>query len=402
LPHAAAGTVYGNRKLEGIASPTAGRKIPTESTPRKPQDAVFGVTGPRCARAAKTIKRREFHRLTLLRSPATIAATMTYHRGKAAWRFSALLLVAGACLFVTSCTPTVNRAPVAVADVAPTEGYAPLVVHLDARQSYDPDRDSLSYVWTFDDAVSLGGATGEHTLSAGHHEITLTVADGRGETDATFAGVSVWDIPDGFVMKRFEWTCGGRTQYWDLLAPWNLYRTYRDRIRKSAAEVFEYGDYVLDPLDEPTIEDYAALLWDRAGGAQDAFVECALSFCQGAIAYAKDPAGQEWPLYPLETLVDGRGDCEDTTILFVSLLRGRGVPASIAFVDTDDDAIPDHVLALVPVTPAREATLSCPGVVEIGGVRYAVAETATYGVAFPLGCSPRELGPGDVFDMWTF
>gem|GEM_PF-438871 len=402
MPHAAAGTVYGNRKLEGIAPPTGGGEIPTESAPKTPQVSTFGVTGAGRTRATKTIKRRSFHRLTPLRDPVTIAATMTYYRRKAAWRSRAILLLAGALLFVTSCTPTANRAPVAVADVAPTEGYAPLVVHLDARQSYDPDGDALSYVWSFDDAVSLDGATGEHTLPAGHHEITLTVADGRGETDAAFAGVSVWDIPDGFVMRRFEWTYGGRTQYWDLLAPWNLYRTYRDRIRKSAAEAFEYGDYVLDPLDEPTIEDYAALLWDRAGGGEDAFVECALSFCQGAIAYAKDPAGQEWPLYPIETLVDGRGDCEDTAILFVSLLRGRGVPASLAFVDTDDDAIPDHVLALVPVTPAREATLSCPGVVEIGGVRYAVAETATYGVAFALGCSPRELEPGDVFDLWTF
>ncbi|MDD4903077.1 MAG: PKD domain-containing protein [Candidatus Bipolaricaulis sp.] len=302
---------------------------------------------------------------------------------------------------LAGCTPAVNHPPVAVADVRPTEGYAPFIVYFDAGRSHDPDDDSLSCAWTFDDGGSFGGATGNHTFAAGVHEITLTVTDDHGGVGTASVAVSVAEVPEGYVMKRFQWPYAGKTQYWDLIAPWSLYRTYRDRIRSSAAEAYEYGDYVEDPLDEPTIEDYAALLWERAGRDEDAFVECALSFCQGAIGYEGDPIGQEWPLYPLETLVDGTGDCEDTTILFVSLLRGRGVPASIGFVDTNADGLPDHVLGLVPVTPAREKALACPGVVAVGGVRYAVAETATDDV-LPLGCAPWDLEPGDVYEIWSF
>ncbi len=302
---------------------------------------------------------------------------------------------------LVGCTPAVNHPPVAVADVRPTEGYAPFLAHLDAGRSHDADGDPLSYAWTFDDGGSLEGEAGEHTFAAGAHGITLTVADDRGGVGTASVAVSVAEVPEGYVMKRFDWLYAGETQFWDFIAPWSLYRTYRDRLRNSAAEAYAYGDYVEDPLDDPTIEDYAALLWERAGHDEDAFVECTLSFCQGAIRYEADPIGQEWPLYPLETLVDGTGDCEDTTILFVSLLRGRGVPASIGFVDTNDDELPDHVLALVPVTPARERALACPGVVAVGGVRYAVAETATDDI-LPLGCAPWDLESSDVYEIWSF
>ncbi|MDD5265238.1 MAG: PKD domain-containing protein [Candidatus Bipolaricaulis sp.] len=311
------------------------------------------------------------------------------------------LLVLALLVCLTGCSPAANRAPVAVADARPQEGYEPLVVHVDASRSYDLDGDALSYVWTVDQGDAFEEESVAITLAAGDHTLSLTVTDEDGASDAASVQVTVGTIPDGYVMERFEWPYADETQYLDLLVPWNLYRTYRDRIRSSAEEAFDYGYYVEDPLDDPTIEDYSALLWERSGENVDAFIECVLSFCQGAIAYEADPSGKEWPLYPLETLVDGVGDCEDSTILFVGLLRGRGVHASIAFVDTDADGIPDHVLGLVPVTSQQEAALSCSGVVEIEGVRYAIAETAT-DEPLPLGCSPWALDSSDVHDMWAF
>ncbi len=325
---------------------------------------------------------------------------MPNHRKKTPLRIGLLLAVA-LLVCLTGCSPAANRAPVAVADVRPQEGYEPLVVHVDASRSYDLDGDALSYVWTVDGGDSLEEEIGEVTLAAGDHTLSLTVTDEVGEVDAASVSVTVGTIPDGYVMERFAWKVADEIQYWDLLVPWSLYRTYRDRIRNTAEEEFDYGYYVEDPLDDPTIEDYSVLLWERSGGDMDAFIECTLFFCQGAIAYEADPSGQEWPLYPLETLVDGVGDCEDSTILFVSLLRGRGVHASIAFVDTDADGIPDHVLGLVPVTSQQEAALSCSGVIEIGGVRYAIAETAV-DEYLPLGCSPWALDSSDVYEVWAF
>ncbi len=333
-------------------------------------------------------------------TPGTIGAAMPNHQEKAPLQIGFWLVLA-LLVCLAGCSPAANRAPVAVADVRPQEGYEPLLVHVDASRSYDQDGDALSYVWTVDEGASFEEESVEITLAAGDHTLSLTVTDEDGEADAASVRVTVGTIPDGYVMRRFAWEVDDEAQYWDLLVPWSLYRTYRDRIRSSAEESFDYGYYVEDPLDDPTIEDYSDLLWERSGEDAAAFIECTLSFCQGAIAYEADPSGQEWPLYPLETLVDGVGDCEDSTILFVSLLRGRGVHASIAFVDTDADGIPDHVLGLVPVTSQQEAALSCSGVVEIGGVRYAIAETAT-DESLPLGCSPWALDSGDVYEVWAF
>jgi hypothetical protein len=181
------------------------------------------------------------------------------------------------------------------------------------------------------------------------------------------------------------------------------------RERLPLVDNYEYALYVLDPLDDPTLEDLARLLAGRAGEGDLAFAECALSFVQGAIRYAADPTGIEYPLYPLETLVDGRGDCEDTTILYVSLLRALGHPVSMAFVDTDEDDIPDHVLALVPVPSTYPGSVTCPegtkkGFLTIAGGLYAVAETAVGPASgyIPLGCDPWGLVPEDIKDRWDF
>jgi hypothetical protein len=82
--------------------------------------------------------------------------------------------------------PTVvNRPPTAVIKV-PKDGtrFTPDEwVYLDSEGSADPDRDPLSHTWTSDVDGTLGTeATVERRLSAGSHNITLTVDDGLGGT----------------------------------------------------------------------------------------------------------------------------------------------------------------------------------------------------------------------------
>jgi len=50
-------------------------------------------------------------------------------------------------------------------------------------------------------------------------------------------------------------------------------------------------------------------------------IENALAFVQKSVSYQLDPAGSEYPRYPVETLVDGVGDCEDSAILYASIVR---------------------------------------------------------------------------------
>jgi len=260
----------------------------------------------------------------------------------------------------------------------------------------------LTFVWTFDGADTASGSVVERTFSAGTHTVLVEVEDGHGGTDVASGTVSVQAVPAGYVPRTFSWSTNGEARACSLLIPWELYQMYKGRIRSAIGEAYAYGDYVADPLDDPTMEDYAEVFWAQASSVES-FVDDVLAFVQQGIRYRPDPEHQEWPWYPLETLVAGAGDCEDSAILFVSLLRGRSVPSSLAFVDTDSDGTPDHVLALVPVSAAWAARLACPrSLLVLDGVSYAVAETAGDGPLIPLGCDPWGLVPSDVYQIWSF
>jgi PKD repeat protein len=317
------------------------------------------------------------------------------------WGAVALLLLSG-CV-----SPGGNRSPIATITALPREGYAPLSVILDGSDTRDPDGDPVVYEWTFGDGETATGAAVAHEFLEGTYQVTLTVTDTRGAIGTASTTIISRAAPEGFVVRRYEWVHDGEEQVWDALLPYNLYQMYRARIRTPLAEQYDYPAYVLDPLDDPTLEDLATVLWGQAGGDPDAFVAWVLSFVQNAITYDVDPPGAEWPLYPLETLYDKAGDCEDTAILFVSLLRAKGLPSRLATVDTDDDGFPDHILALVPIAPEDVAGLTCSSgqsltVLEIAGELYAVAETACAAGTLDLGCDPWGLQEDDVDTSWAF
>lgn len=73
-----------------------------------------------------------------------------------------------------------NQQPVAVATGAPTSGLTPLQVQLDGTGSFDPDSNTLTYLWSFGDEGGSTTATASHVYSApGVYTATLTVGDGQ-------------------------------------------------------------------------------------------------------------------------------------------------------------------------------------------------------------------------------
>jgi len=326
---------------------------------------------------------------------------------QAVWT-TAVGLGAVALLALSGCIdPSGNDAPIAAISALPQDGYAPLSVILDGSDTRDPEGDPLVYEWAFGDGETATGVTVVHEFDEGTYDVTLTVTDARGAVGTATATIISAAVPDGFIVRRYEWVHDGEDQVWDALLPYNLYQMYRARIRTPMAEQYDYPAYVLDPLDDPTLEDLAAALWDRAGGDSDAFVDLVLSFVQAAINYAVDPPNAEWPLYPLETLYDKAGDCEDTSILFVSLLRAKGLASRLATVDTDADGYPDHILTFVPISPEDAAGLTCSSgqsltVLEIEEELYALAETACAAGTLDLGCDPWGLQADDVDTSWAF
>ena len=323
-----------------------------------------------------------------------------------------LLLIIGILVLLGGCGPSEpNTSPTAVFGFVAQNGfrYVPLVVQFDASASFDSDGRLSSYQWDFGDGVSGSGVRPVHTYSSpGEYSVTLHVLDDRGGEGVADLTVSPLAIPDGQLLRRYTWQYKGAEKALELLVPESLYLRYHLQYRQPLVGNYKYDDYVLDSLDDPTILDIARALRAKIGGGDTEFARFALSFVQGGIAYALDQPGFEYPLYPLETLVDKKGDCEDTTILYVSLLRAQGISSMIAAVDTDHDNMPDHVLALVPVDSSFAAQIDCVagmyvGLYAIGSDLFAMAETAadpnTSGY-IGLGCDPWWIETTDFKETW--
>ena len=288
----------------------------------------------------------------------------------------------------------------------PREGYVPLPVTLDASASYDPDGGGITLRWAFGDGSVDSGRVVQHTFRApGEYEVVATAEDGDGQMATATVTIHVREVPEGYTLRRYTWQRDGEAREWELLVPYDLYQMYKGRLRVPMVDNYQYGDYVADPLDDPTMEDYAAALWNRAGGDDAEFILEALAFVQGAIEYRADPPGTEHPLYPLETLADAAGDCEDTAILFVSLMQAREIPCKLAFVDTAGDGVPDHVLAFVAVSEALLRRLPCGAASTLfrwDGRTYAIAETVSDQGTYGLGCDPWGIDEVDIAEMWSF
>ena len=95
----------------------------------------------------------------------------------------------------TTTTPT-NKAPVAVLNVTPTTGTAPVTATVDSSASYDSDGSIASRLITFGDGTSTTSATATHTYSnAGTYTVTLKVTDNGGLSSSATKTITVAAAP---------------------------------------------------------------------------------------------------------------------------------------------------------------------------------------------------------------
>jgi len=124
--------------------------------------------------------------------------------------------------------------------------------------------------------------------------------------------------------------------------------TYDARIPKETYEYFsnkprvsDYSEYVDSPADDVWIENLAHLFVEEAekkGWGEFETVSFVLAFVQ-SWPYTSDNVTtpyDEYPRYPVETIVDNGGDCEDTSILFSSIVRGMGYGTVLLKLEEDD------------------------------------------------------------------
>lgn len=139
--------------------------------------------------------------------------------------------------------------------------------------------------------------------------------------------------------RHYAWSYSGNEWTVELQIPEALYNYYMDLPRPPSEN---YSVYITHPSDD----DYIKSLTDEIENIarQEQFselekVEFATAFVQH-LPYTTDSVTtsyDEYPRYPVETLVDDGGDCEDTSILLAALLNemGYGV-VLVAFPETSD------------------------------------------------------------------
>ena len=122
--------------------------------------------------------------------------------------------------------------------------------------------------------------------------------------------------------KKYEWYYGG--YYWSLSlsVPKSLYEYYKNKERTPTED---YSVYVSHPYDDEyirtVIQKFNFIVIEKRFTEIDK-VNLVIAFVQ-SLSYTSDIVTtpyDEYPRYPLETLVDDGGDCEDTSILTAALL----------------------------------------------------------------------------------
>ena len=263
--------------------------------------------------------------------------------------------------------------------------------------------------WDFGDGTRAEGTIAQHLfVNAGTYRITLIVRYPDGAIQSLERSITVRTpseppappaTEDDVYSLSFGWSYGGSRRL-SLEIPTALYETYRSKPR-GVWNAEGYSRFVLDPSDDDLMEDLRDSL--LVNNSYQSTIENALAFVQQAISYQPDPGGTEYPRYPVETLVDGMGDCEDSAILYASIVRAFGYSAGVLLisVDTSGDGVIDHIAVLVRVADCFINAYPNRSLWEISGKTYAFAETAVTGGTLALGIDPWGIEQGDIKNIWN-
>lgn len=179
------------------------------------------------------------------------------------------------------------------------------------------------------------------------------------------------NILDVTVTQHYEWVYGGETWQWELAIPLSLYVEYLERPRLPSAA--SCVDMAKDPQDDRYIDEMIQQINSAAikeGFTEFEKVNFVIAFIQ-SLPYTVDVETtpyNEYPRYPVETLFDRGGDCEDTSILVAALLDRMGY--DIALLHLEDAK---HMAVGVSIAGTHGSYY------EYGGKRYFYLETTGEG-----------------------
>lgn len=177
------------------------------------------------------------------------------------------------------------------------------------------------------------------------------------------------------VYKRtMQWNYGGYTFTDQITFTYNDYIFY-----KGLSKTQPKQNYATENSSHPYLLQVAKVLDEDAkdlGYTGFTLAEYIVAFVQQAIPYRSDPYNNGWdyPKYPIETLVEQGGDCEDKAALTVALLKTFGFDAVLV-------SLPGHMAAAIYCS-------NCNGYYTYNGKRYAFIETTETG--WNIGQVPQD------------
>ena len=137
----------------------------------------------------------------------------------------------------------------------------------------------------------------------------------------------------GTIDKQYVWEYGDYTWTTDVSIQKSTYSKYRSLSRTN-----DFNTYVSDANNREIVRSIANSIveaGDECGYVGDEHVLMAVAFVQ-SIPYRTDiesSGRNEYYKYPVETLVDGCGDCEDSAILTAAIIRELGYGAVLLVFD---------------------------------------------------------------------
>jgi len=176
---------------------------------------------------------------------------------------------------------------------------------------------------------------------------------------------------DEVITRRYTWSFSGKKWEAELLMPEALYNYYRDLPRPRTDN---YSIYITHPLDDHYIKsltDEIEQIAQRERFSSLNKVEFVIAFVQH-LPYTVDSVTtpyDEYPRYPIETLVDNGGDCEDTSILLASLLDSTGYEVTLVIFPETPDTLGHVGIGILATDDMKGAYF------EVEGKRYFYIET---------------------------
>lgn len=124
---------------------------------------------------------------------------------------------------------------------------------------------------------------------------------------------------DRLIAQHFEWSYDGTRWTWNYSFPSDWYDYYKNKT---------HGPHGVDYVTSENIyiKEIAKMLEKEANGNNYTKSEFAVAFIQ-SLGYVKDEVigYDDYPKYPLETLAEQNGDCEDTSYLAAAIIDAMNV-----------------------------------------------------------------------------